>query len=152
MSILIQEAVFDIADEISKLHHQNPKVGALVNFIGYMRDFNEGDTVSRLFLEHYSGMTEKALQKINDEACQRWDLIDIRVIHRIGLLHPCDPIVFIGVTSCHRKEAFLATEFIIDFLKNRAPFWKKEVTTDKTRWVSHRQSDLEAQARWEEKE
>jgi len=148
--ISIQQSIFNIDQEIKDLHNNNPHIGALVTFIGYMRDFNEGDQVSQLFLEHYSGMTEKALQKICQEANQRWQLEGIRVIHRVGLLKPLDPIVFIGVTSAHRQSAFLACEFIIDYLKNRAPFWKKELTADnKERWVNAKDSDQAAETRWQ---
>ncbi len=148
MSIQIQTAPFIIHDEIEQLYKGNKKIGAVVNFIGLMRDFNDNRSVSSLFLEHYAGMTEKALEKILKEAEQRWDLQAIRIIHRVGLLHPQDPIVFIGVASSHRVDAFQACEFLIDYLKNKAPFWKKEVTETGDKWVQQKQSDLDAAKRW----
>jgi len=113
-----------------------------------MRDINEGNAVSTMTLEHYPGMTEKALEKIIAEASGRWDLIGIRVIHRVGELKPKDPIVLVAVTSTHRGEAFQACEFIIDYLKSRAPFWKKENTPEGERWVDARHTDKEAEDRW----
>ena len=113
-----------------------------------MRDLNLGDQVGGLFLEHYPGMTEKALQDIVDEAQQRWMIQAVRLTHRIGQLYPGDRIVFVGVASAHRQEAFAACEFIMDYLKTRAPFWKKETTPDGDRWVDARESDQEAAKRW----
>ena len=126
----------------------NKSSGAIVTFTGTVRDMNLGDEVGGLFLEHYPGMTEKALQEIIDEAMERWELQVVRVIHRIGQMHPGDRIVFVGVASAHRKEAFAACEFIMDYLKTRAPFWKKETTPEGDRWVDERESDQEAADRW----
>ncbi len=149
--VLVTAAPFDPHAESERLHAQNPAIGAVVDFIGWMRDFNDGDPVSRMTLEHYPGMTEKALQKIVDEALARWDLLGVRVVHRVGELKPSEPIVLVAVASAHRGDAFRACEFLIDYLKTRAPFWKKEVTRDGERWVEARQSDGRAEKRWEEK-
>jgi molybdopterin synthase catalytic subunit len=147
--IRVQFDTLDPYKEIDALRADNKAIGAVVNFIGLMRDFNEGDTVSQMSLEHYPGMTEKALDKIVEEACQRWDLMGVRVIHRVGDLDPLDPIVLVAVASAHRGEAFKACEFIIDYLKTRAPFWKKETTAEGERWVDARHTDDEAEARWQ---
>ncbi len=147
--IRVQFETLDPYKEIDTLRADNKAIGAVVNFIGLMRDFNEGDSVSQMSLEHYPGMTEKALEKIVDEASQRWELLGVRVIHRVGDLDPLDPIVLVAVASAHRGEAFKACEFIIDFLKTRAPFWKKETTADGSRWVDARHTDDEAEARWQ---
>ena len=126
-------------------------IGGGVSFIGLMRDMNQGDAVSTMRLEHYPGMTEKALAAIVDEAAGRWDLAGVRVVHRVGEIRPQDPIVLVCVASAHRGEAFRACEFIIDYLKTRAPFWKREQTAEgKTRWVDSRGSDEAAAAAWEE--
>ena len=148
--ILIQNEPFDIQAIQDELRAHNPAVGALVTFLGLMRDMNEGDQVSDMFLEHYPGMTEKALAEILDEAERRWDLLGIRVVHRVGELKPTDAIVLVAVASAHRGEAFRACEFVIDYLKTRAPFWKKERTRDGDRWVSARHSDNDAERRWSE--
>ncbi len=147
--IRVQFETLDPYQEIDALRAENKAIGAVVNFIGVMRDFSEGDTVSRMSLEHYPGMTEKALEKIVDEACQRWDLMGVRVVHRVGNLDPLDPIVLVAVASAHRGEAFKACEFVIDYLKTRAPFWKKETTTEGERWVDARHTDDDAEARWQ---
>ena len=123
--------------------------GAVVTFTGKVRNHNLGDDVAALTLEHYPGMTEKALQEITDEARQRWPLQRVSVIHRIGELFPGDEIVFVGVTSAHRSSAFAAAEFIMDYLKTRAPFWKRETTGQGDRWVDARSSDHEAAQRWD---
>ena len=123
--------------------------GAVVTFTGKVRNHNLGDDVAALTLEHYPGMTEKALQEITDEARQRWPLQRVSVIHRIGELFPGDEIVFVGVTSAHRSSAFAAAEFIMDYLKTRAPFWKRETTVQGDRWVDARSSDHEAAQRWD---
>ena len=146
--VRVQFDALDPYQEIDALRADNPAIGAVVNFIGLMRDFNEGDSVSRMTLEHYPGMTEKSLLKIVDEACHRWDLMGVRVVHRVGDLNPLDPIVLVAVASAHRGEAFKACEFIIDYLKTHAPFWKKEITNDGERWVDARHSDDEAEIRW----
>lgn len=146
--IAVQEAPFDAAAEEQAVRAGNPRVGALVTFLGLMRDINEGDRVTTMTLEHYPGMTEKALTAIVEEAESRWDLEGVRVIHRVGELRPEDPIVLVTVASRHRGDAFRACEFIIDYLKTRAPFWKREQTPEGERWVEARHSDREAEARW----
>lgn len=146
-SISVQQEDFDPGVEYQQLANSQ-SVGAITTFTGTVRNLNLGDQVGGLFLEHYPGMTEKALQAIVDEAQQRWTLQAVRLIHRIGQLHPGDRIVFVGVTSAHRKEAFAACEFIMDYVKTRAPFWKKETTPDGDRWVDARDSDQEAAERW----
>ena len=146
--VLIQEQDFDIADEVQALRAQSSETGAIVTFTGLVRDINDCDTVSRLYLEHYPGMTEKSIEAIITEARSRWKLIGARVIHRVGELSPTDQIVMVAVTSQHRKDAFLACEFIMDYLKTRAPFWKKEQTTDGERWLETRASDFDAADHW----
>lgn len=149
MKILVQEADFDPGAEIAALHAGQPAVGAVASFVGLVRDSNEGDSVSTLTLEHYPAMTEKSLREIAEEAARRWRLIDVSVIHRVGRLMPQDRIVFVGVASMHRGDAFAACEFIMDYLKTRAPFWKKEGTPEGERWVEARHSDDEAALRWD---
>ncbi|MDV9032937.1 MULTISPECIES: molybdopterin synthase catalytic subunit MoaE [unclassified Pseudomonas] len=149
MAIRVQQAVFDAGYELNALHAANVGVGAVVGFVGYVRDFNDGREVAGMFLEHYPGMTEKALGKIVDEAQQRWPLLKVEVLHRIGALEPGEPIVFVGVASAHRQAAFDACNFIMDYLKTRAPFWKKETTQEGPRWVEGRQSDQDAVERWQ---
>ncbi|MES9966429.1 MAG: molybdopterin synthase catalytic subunit MoaE [Sedimenticola sp.] len=146
--IKVQTEPFDIARVQDELRADNPAIGAVVSFVGLMRDMNEGDQVATMTLEHYPGMTEKALEEIVQEADERWELMGIRVIHRVGELNPLDPIVIVAVASAHRGEAFQACEFVIDYLKTRAPFWKKEKTADGERWVDARHSDSDAEARW----
>jgi molybdopterin synthase catalytic subunit len=146
--IRVQTEPFDIAAEQERLWLGKPAVGALVTFVGLMRDVNEGSGVSAMTLEHYPGMTEKALTTIADEAAAHWDLDGITIVHRVGSLLPQDPIVLVGVASRHRGEAFRACEFLIDYLKTRAPFWKKEITGDGERWVEARGSDDAAANRW----
>ena len=150
MTIRVQEADFDIGAELAALRAGDARVGALASFLGLVRDLNDGASISEMTLEHYPGMTEKALEEIVAEAKGRWDIYDALVIHRVGPLKPCDQIVLVGVTSAHRGEAFAACEFIMDFLKTRAPFWKKEVTPDGGRWVDARDADDSAAARWQE--
>ncbi|KEQ19228.1 molybdopterin synthase catalytic subunit MoaE [Endozoicomonas numazuensis] len=145
--ISIQQEDFDPGSEQDQLS-SNCGTGALVTFTGLVRDENLGDDVGGLYLEHYPGMTEKALQAIIDEAAERWPLQAIKVIHRVGQLHPGDRIVFVGVASAHRKAAFEICEFVMDYLKTRAPFWKKETTAEGDRWVDARESDEEAAKRW----
>ena len=152
MNIRIQEKDFDVSAEITALRKGDPRVGAVVCFLGTVRDMNEGSQVKELTLEHYSGMTEKALQDILDQAQSRWDVYKSLVIHRIGPLLPEDQIVLVAVTSAHRREAFAACEFIMDYLKTAAPFWKKEDTSDGARWVDARMTDDAAMVRWEKKE
>ena len=151
MNIRIQEKDFDVSAEITALRKGDPRVGAVVCFLGTVRDMNEGSQVKELTLEHYSGMTEKALQDILDQAQSRWDVYKSLVIHRIGPLLPEDQIVLVAVTSAHRREAFAACEFIMDYLKTAAPFWKKEDTSDGARWVDARMTDDAAMVRWEKK-
>jgi len=148
IDIRVQSEPFDLAVEQESLRRGRPEVGALVTFVGLMRDLNEDKRVSRMTLEHYPGMTEKALAAIAEEAAERWDLIDIRVIHRVGTLFPQDPIVLVAVTSAHRGDAFRACELLIDYLKTMAPFWKKEITEDGERWVEARHTDKSAAQRW----
>ena len=147
--IRIQETDFDISAEIAALRKGDPRVGAVVSFLGTVRDMNDGSQVQGMTLEHYPGMTEKALQAILDQAKTRWDIYQTLVIHRVGLLRPEDQIVLVLVTSAHRGEAFSACEFIMDFLKTAAPFWKKEDTPQGARWVDARVSDDAAITRWE---
>ncbi|NVZ09409.1 molybdopterin synthase catalytic subunit MoaE [Allochromatium humboldtianum] len=147
-AIRIQTEPFDIRAEQEALCRNNPSIGALVTFVGLMRDLNDGMGVSRMTLEHYPGMTEKALGALVAEAGERWALEGIRLVHRVGTLEPLDPIVFVGVVSRHRGEAFRACEFLIDALKTRAPFWKKELTATGERWVKARETDAEAARRW----
>ncbi|WP_297482373.1 molybdopterin synthase catalytic subunit MoaE [uncultured Photobacterium sp.] len=147
--ILVQHEDFSVADEYAKLADGN-EAGAVVTFIGKVRDFNQGDVVTGLSLEHYPGMTEKALQEIIVQARSRWPLLQTRVIHRVGDLELGDQIVFVGVTSAHRGAAFEACEFIMDYLKTRAPFWKKEQTPSESRWVDARETDNSAADRWSE--
>jgi molybdopterin synthase catalytic subunit len=149
MAVRIQTGDFDAGAEIGALRRGNPKVGAVASFIGVCRDANDGDAVSKMTLEHYPGMTEKALEKIVDEAKKRWKVMDVLVVHRVGELKPADQIVLVVVTGAHRGEAFAACEFIMDYLKTRAPFWKKEQTPQGTRWVEARSSDDDAAQRWE---
>ncbi|HLD68092.1 MAG TPA: molybdopterin synthase catalytic subunit MoaE [Pseudomonas sp.] len=151
MSIRVMEAAFDPGAELNALHADQVGVGAVVGFVGYVRDFNEGRDVSGMFLEHFPGMTENALAKIAEEAGQRWPLLNIEIIHRIGRLEPGEPIVFVGTSSAHREAAFEACAFVMDYLKTRAPFWKKEDTADGPRWVEGRASDQQAAQRWASK-
>lgn len=148
MSVRVQEADFDVGAELAALRAGDARVGALASFVGLVRDVNDGNGVSEMTLEHYPGMTEKALEKIVAEARGRWDIYAALVIHRVGRLLPCDQIVLVAVTSAHRGEAFAACEFIMDYLKTRAPFWKCEATADGVRWVDARDTDDSAAARW----
>jgi len=149
MTVRVQEADFDTGAELAALRANDARVGALASFLGLVRDLNDGASVSEMTLEHYPGMTEKALEEIVTEARGRWDIYDALVIHRVGPLKPCDQIVLVAVTSAHRGEAFAACEFIMDFLKTRAPFWKREATPDGGRWVDARETDDSAAARWQ---
>jgi len=144
----ISPGPFDPEQTLSALRRGNPATGALVSFLGLMRDINDGESVSSMFLEHYPGMTEKALQAIVDEARGRWQLDQVRVVHRVGEIRPEEPIVLVVTSSRHRGDAFRGCEFIIDYLKTRAPFWKREVTASGSRWVEARSSDDEARDRW----
>jgi molybdopterin synthase catalytic subunit len=148
MAVRIQTADFDAGAEIAALRRDNPGIGAVASFIGVCRDANDGDAVSTMTLEHYPGMTEKALEKIVVEARERWKVMDVLVVHRVGELKPTDQIVLVVVAGAHRGEAFAACEFIMDYLKTRAPFWKKEQTPEGSRWVQARTSDDDAAGRW----
>ncbi|HJN52341.1 MAG: molybdopterin synthase catalytic subunit MoaE [Pseudomonadales bacterium] len=147
--IRIQPEDFSVDAEVTALRRQSRRIGAIVTFIGLVRDLNDDDEIRTLFLEHYPGMTEKSLTKIVGEAMQRWELIDVTVVHRVGRLQPEDQIVLVAVASGHRKSAFAAAEFIMDYLKTRAPFWKKEETATGSRWLETRSSDIEASAEWD---
>ena len=149
MIVRIQEADFDVGTELAALRAGDARIGALASFIGLVRDVSHGAGVSEMTLEHYPGMTEKALAAIVDEAKSRWGLYGALVIHRVGRLQPCDQIVLVAVTSAHRGDAFAACEFIMDYLKTRAPFWKREATAGGAHWVDARDSDDTAAARWQ---
>lgn len=149
MKIAVQEADFDVGVELAAMTRGQPAVGACASFVGYVRDRNDGAAVAAMTLEHYPGMTEKALATIVDEARGRWELLDVTVIHRVGRLDIGDQIVLVAVTSAHRGEAFAACEFIMDYLKTRAPFWKREETPEGARWVDARETDDVAAGRWE---
>ena len=146
--IRIQEADFDLTTEVKALRKNDPRVGAVVTFVGTVRDMNDGSQVQGMTLEHYPGMTEKSLEAIIMQARSRWDLYKTLVIHRVGPLLPEDQIVLVAVTSAHRGEAFAACEFIMDYLKTAAPFWKKEETPEGGKWVDARVTDDTAIARW----
>ena len=151
MAIRIQQADFDLTTEIANLRKDDLQVGAITSFIGTVRDMNEGSQVQAMTLEHYPGMTEKALEDIVSEAKARWDIRDALVIHRIGPLLPADQIVLVAVTSARRGESFLACEFIMEYLKTAAPFWKKEDTPEGWRCVDARTTDDAAATRWNQK-
>ena len=148
MPVRVQTEDFDLTTEMAELRAGFPKIGAVVSFVGTVRDLNEGEQVAEMELEHYPGMTEKALEDIVTQARARWDLFDALIIHRVGHLKPLDQIVLVAVTSAHRGEAFAACEFIIDYLKIQAPFWKKEQTPQGARWVDARVSDDVAMQKW----
>ena len=148
MIIRIQTEDFDVAALNRELIAGRSDVGAIASFIGLVRDL-EGDSLQRMTLEHYPGMTENALRRIAEQAQQRWKLIDLGVIHRVGDLEPADQIVLVTVLSAHRGDAFSACEFIMDYLKTDAPFWKKEVSEQGSNWVASRDSDEEARKKWE---
>jgi len=147
-SIRVQTDDFEIGTEIARLRAGNPRIGAVASFIGVCRDLNDGAAVAEMTLEHYPGMTEKALEAIVAEARGRWDVIDVVIVHRVGTMQPTDQIVLVIVTGAHRGEAFAACEFLMDYLKTRAPFWKKERTPEGERWVDARASDDAAADRW----
>lgn len=150
MGVRVQQAAFDPGAELNALHAANLGIGAVAGFVGYVRDFNDGEEVAGMFLEHAPSMTEKALMKIVEEAEQRWPLLRLDVLHRVGALEPGEPIVFVGAASAHREAAFDACRFVMDYLKTRAPFWKKETTPQGPRWVEGRESDQSAARRWSE--
>ncbi len=146
--VFIQTQDFNLATEIEALRSGDKRVGAVCSFVGTVRDRNDGLTVSTLELEHYPGMTEKSIEAMIDEAMRRFDIYAARVIHRIGLMQPLDQIVMVAVTSAHRGQSFQACEFLMDYLKTQAPFWKKEQTPQGARWVDARVSDDAALAKW----
>lgn len=151
--ISIQSEDFDLGREYQRLRQAAGDAGAIVTFTGLVRQHYEGgdkadDAIRSLTLEHYPGMTEKSLQAILDEACSRWDLLAARIIHRVGRLGPNEQIVFVGAASAHRQAAFAAAEFMMDFLKSRAPFWKKQESDEGSHWVASRESDSDALTRW----
>jgi len=146
--VRIQTEDFDVGTEVSLLRAHDPRVGAVCVFVGTVRDRNEGDQVASLELEHYPGMTEKSIQVMAQQAQQRFDIHASCIIHRVGLMHPTDQIVLVAVTSSHRGQSFQACEFLMDYLKTQAPFWKKEVTPQGARWVDARVSDDQALRRW----
>ena len=148
MTVRVQTQDFDAGLELAQLRLARKDVGAVVSFIGQVRDFNDGDTVSQLSLEHYPGMTEKALAAIVAQAKSRWDIVDTLIIHRVGTLQPLDQIVLVAVSGAHRGEVFKACEFIMDTLKTEAPFWKKELTASGERWLDAKDSDDVARERW----
>ncbi|MBQ0919140.1 molybdopterin synthase catalytic subunit MoaE [Hydrogenophaga aromaticivorans] len=146
--VSIQTQDFDLSTEVARLREQDKRVGAVCTFIGTVRDRNDGQSISTMELEHYPGMTEKSIEAMVDEAFKRFDIYAARVIHRVGLLQPLDQIVLVAVTSAHRGESFQACEFLMDYLKTQAPFWKKEQTPEGARWVDARVSDDAALAKW----
>lgn len=146
--VLITHDDFNLSEEIAALRAQNRQVGAVCSFVGTVRDRNDGLNVSSMELEHYPGMTEKAIEAMIDEAFVRFDILGARVIHRVGLLQPLDQVVMVAVISTHRGESFRACEFLMDYLKTQAPFWKKEQTPEGARWVDARVSDDAALAKW----
>ncbi|NPU95012.1 MAG: molybdopterin synthase catalytic subunit MoaE [Gammaproteobacteria bacterium] len=148
MHIQIQPDDFDLSAEYGRLRRENPQAGAVVTFTGLVRDFNAGGEVAGIVLEHYSGMTEKTLQRIADEAVARWSVAGVTIIHRVGALGGAEQIVLVGVASRHRREGFAAAEFIMDFLKTEAPFWKRERSPDGEQWVDAKDSDQRARERW----
>jgi molybdopterin synthase catalytic subunit len=148
MTVRVQQEDFDAGAEIARMRAGNPKVGAVASFIGIVRDVNDSASVGSIMLEHYPGMTEKALAEIAEQARTRWKLSDVLIIHRIGTLRPTDQIVLVVTTSSHRGDAFAACQFVMDYLKTDAPFWKKESTAEGNRWVEERATDAAARERW----
>jgi molybdopterin synthase catalytic subunit len=148
--VFIQSQDFDLSEEVARLREGDMRVGAVCSFVGLVRDRNGGaaDSVQSMELEHYPGMTEKSIEAMIDEAQRRFDIFGARVVHRVGLLQPLDQIVLVAVTSAHRGESFKACEFLMDYLKTQAPFWKKEATPEGSHWVDARVSDDDALARW----
>ncbi len=146
--VFIQTEDFNLAVEVEKLKKDDKRVGAVCTFTGTVRDRNDGLNVSSMELEHYPGMTEKAIEAMIDEAIKRFDIFGARIVHRVGLLQPLDQVVMVAVTSAHRGESFKACEFLMDYLKTQAPFWKKEQTPEGARWVDARVTDDAALAKW----
>lgn len=149
--VRVQTGDFDLSTEIARLRENDARVGAVVSFVGTVRDMNEGASVATMELEHYPGMTEQSLEQIVAQAKARWPLYDALVIHRVGPLLPLEQIVLVACSAAHRGEAFAACEFIIDYLKTDAPFWKKEQTPEGARWVDARVSDDSAKAKWDQR-
>lgn len=150
MAVRVQTDDFDVGAEINAMRLSNPSIGAVVSFVGQVRDLNDGDNVATMTLEHYPGMTEKALSGIIEQAQARWQVADALIVHRVGELKPLDQIVLVLVASAHRKDAFSACEFMMDYLKTEAPFWKKEQTPSGERWVEAKASDDQAKSRWQQ--
>ena len=148
IEVRVQSEDFDLGAELARLRAGDARVGAVVSFIGTVRDMNDGDAVAELELEHYPGMTESALAEIVEQARARWPLYGALVVHRVGPMKPMEQIVLVATSAAHRGEAFAACEFIMDYLKTEAPFWKKEQTPTGARWVDARVSDDAARARW----
>ncbi|HEY3598713.1 MAG TPA: molybdopterin synthase catalytic subunit MoaE [Paraburkholderia sp.] len=148
MTVRVQTEDFDLSAEVAALRARNPKIGAVACFIGTVRDLNEGSTVEAMELEHYPGMTEKSLETIVGAARERWPGTDVLIVHRVGKLYPLDQIVLVATTSAHRGNAFASCEFVMDYLKTHAPFWKKEKTASGERWVDARVTDDAALERW----
>lgn len=148
MRVSIQEQDFDVAAELASLRASNTGLGALVSFVGLVRDFSGAAPIENILLQHYPGMSEKALDKIISEASTRWNLLDVRVIHRVGTLLPSEQIVLVATAAPHRGDAFAACEFIIDYLKTDAPFWKREQTRAGAQWLETRDSDTARAQRW----
>jgi molybdopterin synthase catalytic subunit len=148
LSVAIQIQDFDVSEELAALRRGDARVGAVCCFVGTVRERNESSAVASMELEHYPGMTEKAIEAMLVQAQERFDIYAARVIHRVGLLQPLDQIVLVAVTSAHRGMSFQACEFLMDYLKTQAPFWKKELTPEGARWVDARVSDDQALARW----
>ncbi|MCT8178480.1 MULTISPECIES: molybdenum cofactor biosynthesis protein MoaE [unclassified Variovorax] len=146
--VTIQTADFDLGAEVAALRASDARIGAVCSFIGTVRDRNDGADVASMELEHYPGMTEKSIEAMVDEAHERFDILGVRVVHRVGLLQPLDQIMMVAVASAHRGESFQACEFLMDYLKTQAPFWKKEQTPEGARWVDARVADDAALARW----
>ena len=146
--VSIQTEDYDLSSELAALRRDDGRVGAVCSFVGTVRDRSDGQSVSTMELEHYPGMTERAIEAMIDEAHRRFDILGARVIHRVGLLQPLDQIVLVAVSSAHRGESFQACEFLMDYLKTQAPFWKKEQTPQGARWVDARVSDDAALAKW----
>lgn len=150
MLVRVQTEDFDVGAEINAMRLSHPNIGAVVSFVGQVRDINDGDHVSSMRLEHYPGMTEKSLLGIAEQAQAKWSLVDALIIHRVGELKPLDQIVLVLVASAHRQDAFAACEFMMDYLKTEAPFWKKESTSSGERWIEAKSTDDDARQRWQQ--
>ena len=148
MTVRVQTDDFDVGAEIAAMRLANPRIGAVVSFVGQVRDMNDGVNVQTLTLEHYPEMTEKSLQAIELQAKNKWDVVDSLIVHRVGTLTPLDQIVLVVVASSHRGDAFKACEFMMDYLKTQAPFWKKETGSQGERWIDAKATDDAAEKRW----